>query len=230
MILEMRLSTESGQRRKPRAGLAVIGIAIALALVSAPAALFSNHQLIDWNSAHAGGKGGGGNGGGGNGGGGNGGGGNGGGGAGTGGGDNGPNADPASVEFDRGGGKNGAVLLPLEQGVALAQFTTKISKRYPADNVALHQAPHQAITFFTEVQGLAGRILTHRWIYQGRVQYQADFKIRGASWKSWSTQMLPVEKPGEWTVEIVDDSGTVLTTRSLDYEPIETATAEAGDG
>lgn len=234
MTLDERQLTDPCRRRKKCARSVIVGMAAVFALIAAPVDPFSNDQGVCWNVAFAGG---GGNGGGGNGGGGNGGGGNGGGGGNAGGGggnadgSTGGNAgDPAAVEANKGGGKKGVEVLLVEQGVSLAQFTTKISMRYPADNVSLHQAPHQAITFFSEVRGLAGHVVTHRWIYHGRVEYQTEFKIRGASWKSWSTQMLPAEKSGEWKVEVVDDNGTVLTERSLSYEPVEATAGQAGDG
>jgi hypothetical protein len=199
-----------------RAGL--VSFALALALVALPVSPWSSDSLIGWNTALAGkGGGGGGNGGGGNGGGGNAGGGN-------------AANSPNTTELNKGGGRTETEVLLIEQGVSQAQFTTRIAKRYPTDDVALHEAPHQAITFFTEIRGLAGHIVTHRWIYQGSVEYKADFKIRGATWKAWSSQVLPVEMAGEWTVEIVDDDGAVLTSRSLDYQPFEHLNAEAADG
>jgi len=113
-----------------------------------------------------------------------------------------------------------ASLPRVKKGVALAQFTTKISKRYPTDRVSFLDNPHQAVSFFTEVLGMQGHTITHRWIYRGAVVYEASFKISGPKWKFWSTQVLPADKAGTWQVEVVDEGNKVLTTSRLDYRPV----------
>jgi len=103
---------------------------------------------------------------------------------------------------------------------------TKISKRYPADEVISYDNPHQSISFFTEFQAMTGKQITHLWIYGEEVQFKATFKIRAEHWRVWSTQMLPEEMPGEWKVEIVDEEGTVLQAHKLNYTPNQATLAE----
>ena len=108
----------------------------------------------------------------------------------------------------------------VDENVALAQFTTVISKRYPANHVKFLDDPHQAVSFFTEVIDMQGRTVTHRWTYKGIVVYQDSFKVNGPKWRVWSTQILPADKPGTWQVEVVDDANKVLRTGRLDYRPV----------
>jgi hypothetical protein len=195
-------------------------------LAGVPLAPGVDSGAVGWKTAYAGkGNGGGGNGGGGNGGGGGGnsrGGGSAGGGTGggtPGGAANNSAANPDDSLYSGGGAKDRDRTLIVEQGVAVAQFTTRISKRIPADDIVLYDNSHHAISFFSELHGMAGRTITHRWTYGGTVEYETRFKIRGPSWKIWSTQMLPADKAGTWRVEIVDDAGKILTGRDLIYQP-----------
>lgn len=201
----------------------------ALALVATPLsvdlspsggfALISNDALA--------GKGGGGNGGGGEGGGGNGGGGNGGGngnsggaGAGAGAGAGVGSPTGGSTTVTSGGDQGGAVSGGGPQDpIYIAQFTTRISKRQPANNVSSLDSPQQPVSFFTEIDGMAGHSLAHVWMFGGEVKYQVAFDVRTDKWRFWSTQLLPAELAGDWTVEVVDDNGKVLKSATLHYQP-----------
>ncbi|MDH5556261.1 MAG: DUF2914 domain-containing protein, partial [Alphaproteobacteria bacterium] len=182
------------------------------------------------NGAYAanggGGKGNGGNGGGnggGNSGGGNGGGGNGGsggsGGSNGGGGGNGSNNGGGDVSSTGSGRDTILFIPPKKEEISLALFTTKISKRYPADEVTILDDSHQAISFFSELKEMSGKMVSHIWYYGDEVKFRTNFKIRANSWRIWSTQLLPESMSGEWKVEIVDEAGKVLQVRKLNYAP-----------
>lgn len=179
---------------------------------------------LSWHAAYAGNKGKGGNGGNGGNGSNNGGGNTGGNTVGNGGGTSASNAagngTPSGAAGSGGGSDrhHGPALIAAE-GVVVAQFTTQISKRQPANQVSLVSDPHQAVSFFTQLAGMQGHSITHRWIHDGVIEYQASFKVNGPNWRVWSTQLLPVDKPGDWRVEVVDDTNKVLQTGRLDYRP-----------
>lgn len=165
-----------------------------------------------------GGNGGGGNGGGGNGGGGNGGGNGGGSTGGTGGDASSPGANAARGDI-RDGGRDHQLPIFAGPSIGMATFTTTIKKRYPADNIAVLENPHQAISFFSELNSMTGKTVTHRWVYEGAVQYETSFEVMAKRWRVWSTRLLPADQPGEWTVEIVDENETVLAAHSLIFKP-----------
>ncbi|MDH3229928.1 MAG: DUF2914 domain-containing protein, partial [Alphaproteobacteria bacterium] len=122
-----------------------------------------------------------------------------------------------------GGGKDSAQsvsLIVTGQSLVRAQFTTTISKRYPANEVSLLDDPHQAVSYFTEVTGMQGHTITHRWSYRGEVVYETSFKINGPKWRFWSTQVLPADKTGTWHVEVIDNGNKILQTSRLDYRPV----------
>lgn len=103
--------------------------------------------------------------------------------------------------------------------VKIAQFTTIIRKRYPADNIMVLENPHQAVSFFSELYGMAGKQVLHRWRYEGDVKFEARFDVMSDKWRAWSTHILPAELAGSWIVEVVNEHGAVLETRTLTYRP-----------
>jgi hypothetical protein len=120
------------------------------------------------------------------------------------------------------------LLLPLvpEPAITVALFTTKIAKRYPADEITNLENRHQAISFFSELQDMSGQKITHRWIHGGEVAFKASFQVRANHWRIWSTQLLPADMPGEWKVEIVNEQGDVLEFRTLNFAPKDAVLAE----
>lgn len=117
--------------------------------------------------------------------------------------------------------ENGRLILPTqpEEGVTIAQITSVISRRYPADEIKTLGNPHQPISFFTEIHGMSGKEVTHRWFHGDELVLEATFEICGDAWRVWSRQLLPKNMPGKWKVEAVDQKGDVLATRELTYQP-----------
>lgn len=109
--------------------------------------------------------------------------------------------------------------LNVGRGVSLAQFTTQISRRLPGNQVSVLSDPNQAVSFFTELVDMQGRTVTHRWRYGGVVVYEASSTINGFKWRFWSTQILPADKAGIWSVEVVDESDRILQSQRLEYRP-----------
>jgi len=155
--------------------------------------------------------------GGGNGGGGNGGGGNGGGNAGGNGGGNGKGTAGSETDVENGGNPVWRAFLNSGPKVTRAVFTTQIRDRSPQDDIKALDDPDRYVSFFTDLRKMDGMHVTHRWIYRDAVKYSMSFSVMSDSWQAWSTQRLPADSPGEWTVEVIDDQGKVLATERLMY-------------
>ena len=54
--------------------------------------------------------------------------------------------------------------------VKRAIFTTKIKKFEPANNIKALPNNKQQIYFFTDLRGMQGQTVKHRWIYKGKVR------------------------------------------------------------
>jgi hypothetical protein len=75
------------------------------------------------------------------------------------------------------------------------------------------------VSFYTELRMMDGMKVTHRWTYQGSVKHEMTFTVTSDSFKAWSTQRLPVDSPGAWTVEVIDENGQVLAAQDLAFRP-----------
>ncbi len=105
----------------------------------------------------------------------------------------------------------------LADNVARAQFTSGISDREPADKLDPIPGDRGEITFFTELRGLDGRTVTHRWVYGGETQAEVSFNVGGPRWRVWSSKQLLPDWHGEWAVEVIDEDGSVLGSWKVRY-------------
>ena len=112
-------------------------------------------------------------------------------------------------------------------GVARATFTTAIDNREPVDEISQLANDTTKVYYFTEIQGLNGQTITHRWEQNGEVQASVTFNIGGDRWRIWSSKNIQPEWTGEWQVMVVDEAGNVLTQNSFNYVAANTSATEA---
>lgn len=101
--------------------------------------------------------------------------------------------------------------------VARALFTTGVQDREPVDQITRANNTVSTVYFFTELRDLAGHAVTHRWKYNGTVMAEVKFDVGGARWRVFSSKNFVPEWVGEWTVDVVDGDGSVLTSESMTY-------------
>jgi len=106
-----------------------------------------------------------------------------------------------------------------DDGVARSVFTTGIQDREPVDQVGQLSNDHTQIYFFTEIQGMNGHTITHRWEQGGEVRAEVTFNVGGDRWRVWSSKILEPSWLGEWQVSVVDEGGNVLAQESFAYIP-----------
>ena len=99
----------------------------------------------------------------------------------------------------------------------LAQFTTGVENREPIDQVTFVENSARKVVFFTELRGLKGQTIRHRWLYDGKVMADVRFEVRGPRWRVWSSKDLLPDWIGDWTVEIVTGDGEVIAAESFTY-------------
>lgn len=104
---------------------------------------------------------------------------------------------------------------PGNGSVQRALFTSNIEAREPVDELQEVEVTQERVYFFSELIGLEGQEVWHRWIYQGEVMAEVVFQVGGARWRVHSSKNLIPDWTGEWKVEVVDGSGRVLASQSL---------------
>ena len=113
-----------------------------------------------------------------------------------------------------------------EDGVVRSVFTTAIDNREPVDQVGQLTNDNTAVKFFTEVRGMEGHAITHRWEKEGEVKAEVTFNVGGNRWRVWSSKNLQPEWLGNWQVSVIDEGGNLLAQESFAYIPATESSSE----
>ena len=105
-----------------------------------------------------------------------------------------------------------------KQQVARAVFTSGVKNREPVDTITTLSNDKDKIYFFTDLRGLGGQTVTHRWEYQGKTVSEVKFNVGGPRWRVWSSKTLSPQWTGEWRVEVLDGTGNIVGEASFKYE------------
>ncbi len=98
-----------------------------------------------------------------------------------------------------------------------AQFCSAVTEREPADDLSTLAAPADKVYFFTELVGMAGKTVTHKWSHDGTAMGDVAISVGADRWRCYSTKTLAAGMTGTWTVTVVDDAGTTLVEKSITY-------------
>jgi hypothetical protein len=104
--------------------------------------------------------------------------------------------------------------------VGRAQFTSAIADREPTDSLRTLANDKNRILFYSELKGLAGQTVTHRWEYNGKVMAEVPFQIGAERWRVFSSKTLDPLWLGEWKVSVVDAGGATLSVNTFSYTPV----------
>lgn len=100
------------------------------------------------------------------------------------------------------------------RNVVRSLVTTAVRDREPAralgETVSLSEIDRGQLVYFTELTGLMGRKVEHRWIYRGRVEGTMRFQVGSNRWRASSRKTVLPHQKGEWRVIVVDEAGRTL--------------------
>ena len=111
--------------------------------------------------------------------------------------------------------------------IARATFTNAIEGREPVDQVTQLGNDKTSIYFFTEITGMSGHTITHRWEFGGEPRFEMTFSVGADRWRVWSNKTLSPDMIGEWKVVVLDEAGFVLRTELLNYTAADAAVPAA---
>lgn len=112
----------------------------------------------------------------------------------------------------------GSTAAAQESGsIAKSGFTTEIVDREPVSDLDSVSTDIKQIYFFTDIRNMSGNRVTHRWLHGGEIRAEVAFNVGGARWRVHSSKNLAPEWVGDWTVEVVDSSGSVIHKDSFVY-------------
>lgn len=101
--------------------------------------------------------------------------------------------------------------------VTRALFTRQVKDLEPVDNVSVLTSDITRVTYFTEITGMAGQIITHRWEYNGKVVLEKRLEVGSSHWRAYSSKKLDPAWLGEWKASVVDVAGGTLSVNTFTY-------------
>jgi hypothetical protein len=105
--------------------------------------------------------------------------------------------------------------------VPRAILCAAIENREPAGAIDSVVAGVDTVFFFTEIVGLQGTTVTHRWKQGAEVRAEVPIAIGGPRWRVYSRKVLLPEWAGRWTVEVVDADTRVLVRKEFVYQRLD---------
>lgn len=105
----------------------------------------------------------------------------------------------------------------LEGRVARSAFTSAVVDREPTDTLEQLGNDVRSVSYFTELRGLDGQTVIHRWAFGGEVLAEIPFEVGSPRWRVYSTKSLDPTRLGDWTVSVVDGRGNTLSEERLRY-------------
>jgi hypothetical protein len=106
---------------------------------------------------------------------------------------------------------------PVQGTVTRAVVTTGVQNLEPVDALTTVSNDHTKVYYFTEIHGLQGQAVKHRWEHAGQVMAEVEFQIGGPRWRVYSSKTLEPSWLGDWKVSVIDSNGNPLSVNTFSY-------------
>lgn len=134
----------------------------------------------------------------------------------------GPNIQSATPSTSRSAEARPANEKISSKNIFRTQLATRREGLEPAntidDKVKARDRGAVRVYYFNELHGLKGRTVTHQWIHNGKVYANVEAEVKGNAWRMYSSKALNSSMTGEWKINVTDELGNTLATRSFSYE------------
>jgi len=110
-----------------------------------------------------------------------------------------------------------STLAYAETGVYRSAFTTAIENKEPVSELDVISSDTPKVYFFTELRGLNGHTVTHRWEYSGETMAEVSFEVGGDRWRTWSSKNMLPAWSGVWEVSVLDEGGNIMMQKSFEF-------------
>lgn len=98
-----------------------------------------------------------------------------------------------------------------------AVITTAVFDREPVDMVEVFPRQNGKLYCFTRITGAEEPVKVYHVWYRGeQLMSRVELPVNSSSWRTWSAKQLLEDWPGEWHVEVQDESGNVL--KRVDFQ------------
>lgn len=104
-----------------------------------------------------------------------------------------------------------------ETGVSRSAFTSAIENKEPVSELKTISNDVDRVYFFTELSGLKGNSIIHRWEYNNQTVAEITFEIAADRWRTWSSKNIVPSWTGTWTVSVLDEGGNIIDQNAFEY-------------
>jgi hypothetical protein len=101
--------------------------------------------------------------------------------------------------------------------VTRALFTRQVKDLEPVDTVSVLTNDITRVIYFTEIHGMAGQTITHRWEYNGKILLEKKHEVGSSRWRAYTSKKLDPTLLGEWKASVVDAAGGTLSVNTFTY-------------
>jgi hypothetical protein len=101
--------------------------------------------------------------------------------------------------------------------VTRALFTRQVKELEPVDTVSVLPNDITRVIYFTEIHGMAGQTITHRWEFNGKVLLETKHEVGSSRWRAYTSKTLDPAWLGEWKASVVDAAGGTLSVNTFTY-------------
>jgi len=127
-------------------------------------------------------------------------------------------AEPALVAETQ--AEAGAPLFSADTGVLrlalLTNETPSAKARSLGEQIDAAAIPQLAL--YSEVKGLNGQNIEHRWYYEGKLMTRIKLPVKLDYWRTYSRKEFDAGQKGEWRVEILDPQQNLLFSHHFHYQ------------
>lgn len=103
---------------------------------------------------------------------------------------------------------------PSSEAVRRAVICSSVSNHEPTDSLATIPSTMGKVFFFTELVGLEGKTITHRWLKDGAKVADVRISVASNRYRCHSSRSV-AGKAGNWSVQVLDDDGDKLVERTF---------------
>ena len=121
----------------------------------------------------------------------------------------------------QGGGEVGII----GGSVSRSTFTEAVVNHEPKNRLTELPNNKQFLYYFTELKGMAGQKVTHRWQFNGATISDTTFNVGASRWRVWSSMTLQSSWLGVWEVQVIDEMGRVIHSSRFNYFQANTSPA-----
>jgi hypothetical protein len=98
--------------------------------------------------------------------------------------------------------------------VKRAVICSGVSNHEPTDSLTMIPPTMNKVFFFTEIAGLEGKTITHRWLKDGAKVADVRISVATNRYRCHSSRSV-AGKSGNWSVQVLGEDGEKLVERSF---------------